>query len=188
MVTVLSVDRSQLDRKLARLKAGKALDSAAEDTVAWLRNYHVRFRLKWRGSNYMSGPHSGMFWQEVVRGWQNPRRTGGKITITNTFGLLAWKITGGTIAPMSAKALTIPLIPEAKGLRVAEFEAEEQTPLFRVGNALARRIGKKLQNVYALSTSVTQAPWPGALPPTEQIKEVFATNLKKHVGEDLAEP
>ena len=129
----------------------------------------------------MAGPRSNQFWQEVVRGWQDPVVSGKRVVITNTFGLLHWKTTGGTITPKRARMLTIPLVPEAKGLTVAEFVAEEGTPLFRAGNALCRRIGKKLEAIYALSASVTQAPWPGAMPPDAELKEVFADSARKQI-------
>src|SRR6266478_562494 len=109
---------------------------AGRDVADWLRRYHVRFRQKWQGPRYMAGPRSNLFWQQVVAGWQDPVVSGKKVTITNTFGLLKWKTTGGTITPKRARMLTIPLVPDAKGLTVAEYEAEEGTPLFRAGNAL----------------------------------------------------
>jgi hypothetical protein len=157
------------------------LMQAGRDTADWLRRYHVRFRQKWQGDRYMAGSRSNLFWQQVVAGWQDPVVSGKKVTITNTFGLLKWKTTGGTITPIRARMLTIPLVPDAKGLSAAEFVAEEGTPLFRVGNALMRRIGKKLEGIYALKESVTQAPWPDAMPPDDEIKQVFTDSVRKQI-------
>ncbi len=184
MPTKVTVKVSEsLKRKMAELGSlhRTALPKAADDTVNWLRQYHTRFRQKWQGDRYMSGPRSNLFWQRVVAGWQDPVISGNRVTITNTFGLLHWKTTGGTIVPRRARMLTIPLIPDAKGLTAAEFVAEEGTPLFRAGNALCRRIGKELQAVYALKESVTQAPWPGAMPDDSTLKEVFADSVRKQI-------
>jgi hypothetical protein len=170
-------------RKLSEIAALSSivLNQAGRDTADWLRRYHVRFRQKWQGPRYMAGPRSNLFWQQVVAGWQDPVVSGKKVTITNTFGLLKWKTTGGTITPKRARMLTIPLVPDAKGLTVAEYEAEEGTPLFRAGNALCRRIGKKLEGIYALKESVTQAPWPDAMPPDDEIKQVFTNSVRQQV-------
>jgi hypothetical protein len=170
-------------RKLSEIAALSSivLNQAGRDVADWLRRYHVRFRQKWQGPRYMAGPRSNLFWQQVVAGWQDPVVSGKKVTITNTFGLLKWKTTGGDIVPIRARKLTIPLIPDAKGLSAAEFVAEEGTPLFRVGNALMRRIGKKLEAVYALKDSVHQEPWPGAMPPDDEIKKVFTDSVRAQI-------
>jgi hypothetical protein len=170
-------------RKLAELSSlgDIVMMQAGRDTADYLRRYHTRFRQKWQGDRYMAGPRSNLFWQQVVAGWQDPVVSGKRVTITNTFGLLKWKTTGGTITPKTAKMLTIPLVPEAKGLSAAEFVAEEGTPLFRVGNALMRRIGKRLEGIYALKESVTQAPWPGAMPEQDEIKQVFSDSVRKQI-------
>jgi hypothetical protein len=170
-------------RKLHEIAAlsNVVLMQAGRDTADWLRRYHVRFRQKWQGDRYMAGPRSNLFWQQVVAGWQDPVVSGKKVTIINTFGLLKWKTTGGTITPIRARMLTIPLVPDAKGISAAEFVAEEGTPLFRVGNALCRRIGKELEAIYALKDSVTQQSWPGAMPEQAEIKQVFADSVRKQV-------
>jgi hypothetical protein len=189
MPTNVTVKVSEsLKRKMTELGALRkaALPKAADDTVDWLRRYHTRFRQDWHGPRYMAGPRSNLFWQQVVAGWQDPVVSGNRVTITNTFGLLAWKVSGGTISPVRAQWLTIPLIPEAKGLTAAELKAEEGLPLFRVGKALMTRVGKNLQAVYALSQSVTQAPWPGAMPPQEQIRAVFNASIIEQMRTILA--
>jgi hypothetical protein len=169
--------------RMAQLRSlsGTVMMQAGRDVAQWLRQYHVRFRQKWQGDRYMQGPRSNLFWQSVVAGWQDPVVSGKRVTITNTFGLLSWKVSGGTISPIRAQRLTIPLVPEAKGLTAAEWKAEEGLPLFRVGNALMTRVGKRLVGIYALSESVTQAPWPGAMPPDEQIKQVFADSARQQI-------
>jgi hypothetical protein len=190
MPTKVTVKVSEsLKRKMAELGALRrvVLIKAGNDTANWLRRYHTRFRQSWQGSRYMAGPRSNLFWQQVVAGWQDPVISGNRVTITNTFGLLAWKVSGGTIVPVRAQALTIPLVPEAKGLTAAEWKAEEGLPLFRVGKALMTRVGKNLQAVYALSTSVTQAPWPGAMPDREQLRQVINASIREQIRTILAQ-
>jgi hypothetical protein len=182
-IKVTVTESATFQARMAQLRSmgNTVLMQAGRDVATYLRTYHTRFRQKWQGPRYMAGPRSNLFWQQVVAGWQDPVLSGKRVTITNTFGLLHWKTTGGTIFPVRARMLTIPLIPDAKGLTVAEFEAEEGTPLFRAGNALCRRIGKQLEAIYALKESVTQAPWPDAMPDDATLKSVFAESAKKQI-------
>jgi hypothetical protein len=176
-------ESAAFQRKLEELKglSNVVLMQAGRDVAQYLRTYHTRFRQKWQGPRYMAGPRSNLFWQQVVAGWQDPVVSGKRVTITNTFGLLKWKTTGGDIYPVRARMLTIPLTPDAKGLTAAEFVAEEGTPLFRVGNALMRRIGKKLEAIYALKETVHQEPWPGAMPEDAVLKEVFTDSARRWI-------
>jgi hypothetical protein len=159
------------------------LQRAGQAVSDYLRRYHANFGNAWRGSHYMS-PSLG-FAQKVSAGWQPPVVSGNRVTVTNTFGLLSWKLRGGTITPIRAQYLTIPLIGEAKGKTVAEFRAGSSEPLFRAGNALCRRLGKRLEAVYALSKGVTQAPWPGALPPDEAMALVFTMAVNQELERAL---
>lgn len=182
-VKVTVTESATFAARMAQLRSmgNTVLLQAGRDVATYLRTYHTRFRQKWQGPRYMAGPRSNLFWQQVVAGWQDPVVSGKRVTITNTFGLLHWKTTGGTIYPVAARMLTIPLIPDAKGLTAAEFVAEEGTPLFRAGNALCRRIGKQLQAIYALKESVTQQPTEGAMPEDAVLKEVFADSAKRWI-------
>jgi hypothetical protein len=166
----------------SEIVAGYAvLQRAGQAVTDYLRRYHAG--MTWQGPRYMS-PSLG-FAQKVVAGWQPPVVSGSRVTITNTFGLLKWKITGGTITPVNANFLTIPLVSEAKGKSVAEFRAGSSEPLFRAGNALCRKLGKRLEAVYALSKGVTQAPWPGAMPPDEALALVFTEAVNQEIARQL---
>jgi hypothetical protein len=184
-VTVTVTESAAFAARIAALRSmgNTVLLQAGRDVATYLRTYHTRFRQKWQGPRYMAGPRSNMFWQSVVAGWQDPVLSGKRVTITNTFGLLKWKTTGGTITPISARMLTIPLVPEAKGLSAAEWKAEEGLPLFRVGNALMTRMNGRLVGIYALKDEVTQGPWPGAMPEDATLKQVFIDSAKKQIRE-----
>lgn len=164
----ISVDTGSALRSLDGIANDKPrlLEAAGESAYGFLRDYHAK--MDWRGPRWMPGANSGEFARQVVAGWQPPLISGDTVTITNTFGLLSWKVTGGSITPKSAQFLTIPLIPTAKGVAARDFG-----PLFVAGRALCRKVGKQLEAVYALSKGVTQQPWPGALPPEEDVAEAF---------------
>jgi hypothetical protein len=164
--------------------AGSAVLQRAGQAVSdYLRRYHANFASGWKGSHWMS-PSLG-FADKVVKGWQPPVVSGNRVTVSNTFGLLKHKVTGGTITPIRAQYLTIPLISEAKGKSVAEFKAGSSAPLFRAGNALCQKLGGRLTAVYALSKGVSQAPWPGALPPDEALSLVFTTAVNQEIARQL---
>jgi hypothetical protein len=67
------------------------------------------------------------------------------------------------------------LISQAKGVRAREFPDK----LFRAGSALCRDIGRKLEAVYALKESVTQKPWPHAMPTDEALSAAFMEGVQK---------
>jgi hypothetical protein len=141
----------------------------------FLVDYHSK--MTWRGDQWFGGAFSGEFADDVVKGWMPPLVSGNTATIENTFGLLAWKITGGTITPKNAQALAIPLIPEARG-----FSPRLMLDLFVAGNALVRKVGGQLEAVYALARSVTQLPWPGAMPTEDQLGKAFMDGLSEPIS------
>jgi hypothetical protein len=178
-----SAGLQRLLRGSEMVASAAVLQRAGQAVSDYLRRYHANFASGWKGSHWMS-PSLG-FAGQVVKGWQNPVVSGNRVTVTNTFSLLSWKLRGGTITPIRAQYLTIPLISEAKGKSVAEFRAGSSEPLFRAGNALCRRLGKRLEAVYALSKGVSQAPWPGALPPDEAMALVFTTACNQELERAL---
>lgn len=176
----------ELQVKLDRLEnvAPELLEIGGRAVFDFLRDYHSK--MDWKGSNWFPGPYSGEFAENVVKGWQEPVLSGNTVTILNTFGLLAWKVSGGTIAPKRAKALAIPLIPWARGVTASDYGAMRGQELFREGNALFQVIGRKVEAVYALARSVSQKPWPGAMPPEENIRETFVAACDQYVAEQVA--
>jgi hypothetical protein len=173
--------------QLTRLLSGPPLASAdilqraGQAVTDYCRAYHAK--MDWKGSGWMA-PSLG-FADKVVAGWQNPVVSGNRVTITNTFGLLSWKVKGGTITPVRAPYLTIPLISEAKGKTVAEYRAGASTPLFQAGMALCQKIGGRLTAVYALSKGVRQEPWPDAMPTDEQLAAIFTRAVSQEIARQL---
>jgi len=159
-------------------------DEALEEGGDALYDYLVEYHSKtdWKEGNWFSGYRSGEFRKEVIEGWQNPTRSGNTITIRNTFGLLKWKTTGGVIAPVRAKYLTIPLIPEARH----RLQSELGYPLFKAGMALCRRIGKRIEAVYALSLGVSQNPYPDAMPKHETLQRVARVAIQTAIRREVS--
>jgi len=149
------------------------MEAGAQSLYNYLKEYHGK--MDWRGEHWIPGPDSGQFARKVVEGWQKPEISGLTVSIRNTFGLLGWKMSGGTITPRTASRLTIPLVSEAKGIPARAFGGQ----LFRAGNALCRKIGQNLEAIYALKKSVTQKPWPGALPSDAQLSEAFVKGAER---------
>lgn len=161
-----------------------ALPVGGEAVYQYLRDYHSR--MNWKGPRWMPGPASGQFAQNVVNGWQKPTISGSAVVIRNTFGLLDWKIKGGTIGLRRAQWLTIPVIPAAKGLSAAEYREATGDVLFKAGRALCHRIGKRIEAVYALTKAVTQFPTKNAMPSNDQVKEVFIGAVLELVRRETA--
>lgn len=148
-----------------------------------------------------SGGGRSRFGADVAAGWHFlvADRTGA--LIYNDADHFAHKVRGGTITAKRVRFLTIPLVPEAKGLRVETYVQNTGRKLFTIPgrNALfertdapngesairrtqgrnrdgsVERIRRKsgIRTVYALVRSVTQSPWPGALPPDGELTEAF---------------
>ncbi len=180
LTITIAIDRDDLTPVLAQLDSidtSEALLSAGKSVKDFLVQYHTDFEERWRGDHYMAGPHSGEWAREIPVAWQEPQLVGeGAVSISNMHPHLAHKVLGGTIAPVSAAALTIPLIPEAKGVPAREFPE----PLFIPKGVSVLAMGGEggpFVPVYALVQSVSQGPWPGALPENEAIADIFKTNF-----------
>lgn len=125
------------------------------------------------------------FWLQVMKSVNNPivqsTPDGATIRVAVSDPRIAQKVFGGTIAAKQAKALTIPVAPEAYGRTASTFEAEVG-PLVLVvvggkkNNPFARAVLALAQNghltaEYLLTPSVTQAPDPTALPDRSTLTE-----------------
>ena len=100
-------------------------------------------------------------WWRGTTDWKAQEMTSRSSVLMNRWPGLAHKVTGGTIRPVRAKRLAIPLVPAAHGLSPRTY-GKTIAPLFPMGNSLAPRGGKP---AYALAREVTHRPWPDALPP-----------------------
>lgn len=103
-------------------------------------------------------------------------------------GIVGFKQRGGTVYPVRARSLTIPVHPEAYGRRAATLERALSVRLFilrtKLGDSfLAGRIQLRkgrwsVVRFYILKASVTIGPWPGTLPPRTEIRSEFMRGFK----------
>lgn len=180
--------------------------SAARDAAV---AYHEDFDKGngWRGKRYL-GPsqgEGGNFGSKVADGWSLESVTSGGAVIANDADHYAFKVRGGTITPKRAKALTIPIVPEAKGVRVANYQQNTGRRLFQVRGkqALFERIdsftsgarGRRgqagastirtsgIRAVYLLLKSVTMGPWSGAVPPESILANAYTDAYREGLEE-----
>jgi hypothetical protein len=186
----ITVDEGALDAKLVALDdflldPGRRAFSAGQAVKEFVQLYHEEFHTGWRGDHYLTGPVSGRWETEVAADWQSPiQLDANTVLIENTNPTLAHKITGGTIVPVNAGMLTIPLVGEAKGIRAAEYETFTGNKLFhpKGKNILATKIDDELVPIYALRSSVSQEPWPGAMPDIETLQGIFDESFQIELG------
>lgn len=103
---------------------------------------------------------------------------------------LLLKIYGGTVTAKRAQALTIPVIPEAHGLRAAAYASSTGRKLFTLRKKMINLRNSMtgsgvepgylfesdghggIRAVYKLKKSQTFAPWPNAFPDVEELTGV----------------
>jgi hypothetical protein len=139
------------------------------------------------------------FWLQVMRSVQAPPppASGTPALIAINDPRFAQKLYGGPIVAKRAKALTIPVSPEAYGRTAAVLEQEKGIKLFAIstkggGGMLVQSILKRAGRSkggqtpvhgglivhYLLRKSVYQQPDPLALPPIPSILESFIAGAK----------
>lgn len=158
----------------------------------------THFRAKNKTPNKLGGKREN-FWRQVGASVQNPvvAGDGHSVSVSINDPRFAQKVFGGTITAKRAKALTIPVTPEAYGRSASTFEQETGLKLFLVktgqgafANAvLATQRGKGLQVEYILTKSVDQPPDPTALPARQEMEtaivargQSFLANEAKQQG------
>jgi hypothetical protein len=156
--------------------------------------YHREFDQSggWKGPRYLGpGPNDGSsFGSDVARGWSLQSFDRDGAVISNDASYYAFKVTGGTITPKRAKFLTIPLIQEAKGLYASVYQQNTGHRLFKSksGKALMESTGKgTVRAVYALVSSVTSRPWPGAVPDEDMIAAAFVNQWREGLTDIIEE-
>ena len=114
------------------------------------------------------------WWRSTETGWSMQQPNSYTASFVNGTVGLAHKVTGGTIRAKRKKFLTIPVDPKAHGLDAKTF-ARTIAPLFQAKGMLMY-VDEQTADVkaaYALKKSITQRPWPGALPPEASYLDAF---------------
>lgn len=114
------------------------------------------------------------WWRSTETGWTMRQPNSFSVSFVNATIGLAHKVTGGTIRAKRKRFLTIPVTPEAHGLDAKTF-SRTIAPLFRAKGMLmfVDEQTADVKAAYALKKSVTQRPWPGALPPEVSYLNAF---------------
>lgn len=121
------------DRVTDRVELNRAL---AERYVALLRDH---WREKDQKGNKLGGERTH-FWSKAAEetGIASVDEDGATITVGGAAGQqVRIHIFGGTIVPVVAQALTIPIVREAYGLRASEYEEKTGKDLFTFGRGRA---------------------------------------------------
>lgn len=168
--------RNQLEWLRRNAERPRGIMQAAARAVR--RDLQRHFRDRDKQPNALGGKRTH-WWAKVARATNISTVTDTQATITISEPGLGLKVTGGTIRPIAAKALTIPVHQEAYGRRAATVEMITGWKLFvvRVGKAkatfLARSTGDdKLRLLYLLAKSATIKADPAALPDRLKLEDV----------------
>lgn len=154
------------------------------------RDFHDAFDAAggWRGKRSFGNGRSD-FGAAVAAGWHFDGADGSGATIANNAEHYGFKVRGGTITPKRVKFLTIPLTREARGRRARTYEEDFGKRLFipKGTSVLAEKKekGKGFKAIYALLRSVTQPPWPDALPREELVSETFVEGFMAGLADSV---
>jgi hypothetical protein len=161
---------------------------AARAATNAAREFHAEFDK--RGGWRATGGGGSAFGADVAAGWNFRSADATGATIGNDADHYAHKVRGGTIRPKRVSALTIPIAAEAHGRRAADYEIFFRVKLFRVKgkNVLFENRDGKLRAVYALVKSVTQGPWPEAVPPLDVLGDAFRFRWREELAQKLLPP
>lgn len=179
-----------------KIERPKALNDALGRQLA--RDLQSHFKIKNRVPNNLRGKKTN-FWQSVSKATVMTEATDNGATVTIGESRFRIHLQGGVIKPTGGrKALTIPLVADAHGKRVREYEQSSGKKLFRMGGALFERSSKgdrsltgatrvstrnragqtrslnlrgksQVRAVYALAKSVTIKADPTALPDPKKL-------------------
>lgn len=158
-------------------KANETASNALTDAV---KNWYGQ-----KGSEHWSNPSLPTHgpgrrktpWAKGLLNWTADQATassGGTFFEGDGYGL-AHKITGGTIKAKNARALTIPMVPEAHGVRASVY-SQSIHQLFRPKNKdyLAESLETGgIRVVYLLRQSVKSDPWPDAIPGDDWLGKTY---------------
>lgn len=162
---------------------------ASREMETYLKGYHRDFQENDGWANFGLPTHGAgrketRFGEDIARAWQIEDSNSSGFTLSNDATGFSHKVTGGKITAKKAKALTIPMVPEAHGVRARDYK-----------NDLFRPKGKdylmeSLENgearvVYLLRKSVTHSPVEGALPDDKILHSEFLESVVRYLDEEI---
>lgn len=175
--------RVKMQRILSTTRNPRAIMAAAGREGA--NELRKHFREKDRTPNKLGGKREH-FWRQVMQSVQSPivASSGHTVTIHITDPRFAQKVFGGRITAKKARALTIPVEPEAYGRATSTFEKETGVKLFLISpefgeGMLAGQIGNAIEVFYVLRASVDQDADPTALPPQQEFEDAITDRAQR---------
>jgi hypothetical protein len=168
--------------KTAPTQLDSLLKTVGRSATNQLKDHYrgVNARYEGKGRGYLGGQtpeRRVQFWAKVAQSVSNPKPNGpGKVIVTIGHPAIRHKLEGGTIRPKKAKALTIPVHPEAYGRRARVLKRKKSLKLFvlrgQSGVAmLASKSRGELEIFYLLKKSVTHKPDPQAFPDRTEFEQ-----------------
>ena len=160
---------------------------ASRASLVSMQEYYDEFNTKggWLNKSlptHGAGRVSTGFGNTITEGWNVSGVDGTGFTLNNGAPWLSHKISGGTIKPKSGKYLTIPLVPEAHGVRARDYPNKT----FFAGRAIMETLPSgEARPVYALVKSVTQKPTKGALAPEKIYLDPALEAIQDHLERAL---
>lgn len=152
-----------LQRIAAQVKEPRALLAVLGRKGA--QELKTHFRKKDTTQPNKLGGRRTHYWREVADSTRAGKATARSVTIRIGHPTISQKVYGGQIIAKRAKALTIPMHPDAHGRMASEFDDELFIHKDDQGKGyLARSTGGGIELMYALRKSVNQDPDPTALP------------------------
>lgn len=196
----IEIDMSGFDAALdeaMKIVDPETLEAANRESGEYLRDYLASWydekgREHWINASLPThgpGRMSTGWFSSIARKWflSSADSSGAVITNPDEDGSLRHKITGGTIRAKNAMALTVPLVPEAHGRRAADYRSEIGE-LFTIPNksALFEVVeGGGVRAVYALCKSITQDPWPNAIPSDDELAAAYGVKFMDALAASL---
>ena len=160
---------------------------AGQASLVSMQEYYGDFNTKggWLNKSlptHGAGRKSTGFGNTITEGWNVSGADASGFTLNNGAPWLSHKISGGTIRPKSGKYLTIPLVPEAHGVRARDYPGKT----FFAGRAIMEKMPSgESRPVYALMTSVTQKQTKGALAPEDVYLEPALDSIQEQLKDAL---
>lgn len=99
--------------------------------MSFLKNWANSAAIEARGNARVKGGRR--YWKDLARSVQVRQVSEIAVSVSSSQTGAGLKQFGGTVRPVHAKALTIPIVPEAKGRTAYEFERPDR-PLFVLRN------------------------------------------------------
>ena len=178
---------SALMAVLSKENRGDLMRVAGQASLVSMQEYYGDFNAKggWLNKSlptHGAGRKSTGFGNTITEGWNVAGADASGFTLNNGAPWLSHKITGGTIRPKSGKFLTIPLVPEAHGVRARDYPGKT----FFAGSAIMETMPSgESRPIYALVKSVTQKPVKGALPDEKVYLEPALTAIEEQLQRAL---